>query len=277
MTKNHKIIVDTNVIVAASILVNITELNINVKHHFYDQSRRLFSIFEKRPKEQIGISVPTMRSEAFLVLSTAVKSSFIGNNYVDIKTKEAFYNDAVALTSLCEHKMRYLFSLLLNKTPKKSDTRRNFQQVKDMSIYLKDLWHTKYRGRHKKEIQSKQRAKPITTEPRWNDEQKKEVVNTYRSQVMIEGKQLERFMKKYPNLGDERILAETISVKQDYEKINEDYQYYIASCDVGFFSPLIYHDTKSDMVTNEINERFEIVCDLPDVVFWFVDEPLPEK
>ena len=277
MTKNPKIIVDTNVIVAASILVNIRELNIDVKHHFYDQSRRLFSIFKKRPNEQIGISVPTMRSEAFLVLSKAVKNSFIENKYIDIKAKENFYNDAVALTSLCEHKMRYLFSLLLNKTPNESDTRKNFQQVKDMSIYLKDLWYTKYQGRHKKLIQSKQRAKSITTEPRWKKEQKTEVVNTYRNQVTIEAKQLERFTKKYPNLGDEWILAETISVKHDYEKINENYQYYIASCDVVFFSPLIYHDTKSDMVTNEIKERFEIDCNIPDVIFWIVDEPLSEK
>ena len=277
MTKNPKIIVDTNVIVAASILVNIRELDIDVKHHFYNQSRRLFSIFKKRPKEQIGISVPTMRSEAFLVLSKAVRNSFIMNKYTDIKTKETFYNDAVALTSLCEHKMRYLFSLLLNKTPNESNTRKNFQRVKEMSFYLKELWHTQYRGRNKKETQSKQRARSITTEPRWNDEQKTEVVKTYRLQVTIEGKQLERFMKKFPNLGDEWILAETITVKEDYEKIDENYQYYIASCDMGFFSPLIYHYTKSDLVTNEINERFEIVCDLPDVIFWFVDEPLPEK
>lgn len=277
MTKNPKIIVDTNVIVAASILVNIRELNIDVKHHFYDQSRRLFSIFKKRPKEQIGISVPTMRSEAFLVLSKAVKNSFIKNKYSDVKTKEIFYNNVVALTSLCEHKMRYLFSLLLNKTPKEHDTRKNFHQVKDMSIYLRDLWYTKYRRRWQKEVQSKQRARPITTEPKWKEEQKTEVVNAYREQITREARQLARFMDKYPNLGDEWILAETLSVKQDYEKIDEDYQFYIASCDMGFFSPLIYHDTKSDLVTKEINERFEIVCSLPDVIFWIVDEPLPEK
>lgn len=274
--KNQKIIIDTNVIVAASILENIKELNIQVRHDFYNPSRLLFSIFTKRPREQIGISVPTVRREAFLVLSKAVKKSMISNEQLDKHTKEVFYNNTVALVNSCEHKMRYLFSLLLTKNPNQEKVRKNFQKVKDMSIYLRELWNRKYRNQYQKERESKQRAKPIATEPKWKGEQKVEVLNTYRNQIFIESQQLERFMDKYPNLNDEWILAETLTIKEDYENIDEDYQFYIASFDMGFFSPLIRHDVKSDVVTKEIKETFHITCDRPNVIFWIVNIPSPK-
>lgn len=101
MRKNPKIIVDTNVIVAASILENVKDLNIQVKHEFYDTSIQLFSIFKKRPREQIGIAVPTVRREAFLVLSTAIKKTMISGIDTDIQTKEKLFNNAVAIVNSC--------------------------------------------------------------------------------------------------------------------------------------------------------------------------------
>ena len=274
MTKNPKIIVDTNVIVAASILENVKELNIQVKHDFYSTSRQLFSIFSKRPREQIGISVPTVRREAFLVLSKAVKKSMISNNIIsDKQRKEVFYNNTVALVNSCEHKMRYLFSMLLTKNPKDEKINTNFKKVKEMSMHIRDIWNQKYRHNYQKEKETKIRAKPITTESKWKDEQKKEVVITYRSQISMEAMQLERFMRKYPNWDDQMILAETITIKEDYQSIDEDYQFFITSFDMGFFSPLIKYGFKSDLVTKKINDRFDITCDKPKVVFWIVDIP----
>ena len=268
LTRNPKIVIDTNVIVAASILENIQELNLQIKHDFYDPSIQLFSIFKKRPREQIGISIPTVRSEAFLVLSKAVKNTMIPLGNIDLRTKEILYNNAVALVNSCEHKMRYLFSLLLEKNPHKNNNQKNFEKVKDMAMYLREEWKRKYRGKLKRESEIKNRAKPITTEPKWKSEQKAEVVDAYRSQIYIESKQLERFMNKYPNLNDEWILAETLTIQEDYKNIDEYYQFYIASFDKGFFSPYIYQGVKSDTVTNEIKERFKIICDIPNVIFW---------
>lgn len=277
MTKNPKIVIDTNVIVAASILEKIREADIEVRHHFFDQSRQLFSIFNKRPKEQIGISVPTVRSEAFLVLSKAVRNSFSESYSMDLQTKEIFYNNIVALVNSCEHKMRILFSLLIEKNPSQEKVSKNFKDVKNMSEYFRDLWNHKYKFHRQKETQSKIRAKPIQSEPKWQQEQKTEVLRAHRQQIVIESKQLERFMYKYPNLNDGRILAETITIQKDYSAIGEDYQFYIASCDSGFFSPLIYHGAKSNLVTTEIKDLFGIICDLPKVIFWIFDEPDDEN
>jgi len=273
MTKNPKIIVDTNVIVAASILENIKELNIQVQHDFYSISRQLFSIFSKRPREQIGISVPTVRREAFLVLSKAVKKSMISSDMPDKQRKEVFYDNTVALVNSCEHKMRYLFSLLLTKNPKDEKINRNFKKVRDMSIFIREMWNQKYRHNYQKEKETKIRARPITTEPKWQDEQKKEVVVAHRKMISMEAMQIERFMRSYPNWDDQMILAETITIKEDYQSIDEDYQFFITSFDMGFFSPLIRYGYKSDLVTKKIKDRFDITCDKPNVVFWIVDIP----
>ena len=273
--KNPKIVIDTNVIVAASILENISELGVQIKHHFYDQSRQLFSIFSKRPNEKIGIAVPTVKHEAFLVLSKAVKRTFLDSLYdKNIQSKKVFFDNAVGLVNSSDHKMRYLFSLLLHKTPKERYLRISNKKVKEMSMYIRDLWNYKYNRRYKKEKQAKERAKPIFTEPKWKEEQKKEVLDAYREQVRIEAIQIEKFMRKYPNPGDQRILAETITIKDDYFYSGEDYKFYIASCDSGFFSPMIWHNPRSSLVTEEIEERFKISCNLPKVIFWNVSRQI---
>ena len=277
LTRNQKIVIDTNVIVAASILENVKELDLQVKHDFYDTSRQLFSIFEKRPGEQIGISTPTVRSEAFLVLSRAVKKTMAPDGSVDLRTKEILFNNTVALVNSCDHKMRYLFSLLLEKKPMRNKTDKNFKRVKEMAIYLRDEWERKYRSQYQKEKESKNRAKPIISEPKWKDEQKKEVVDAFRGQIFIERSQLERFMKKYPNLNDEWILAETLTIKEDFLNIDEDYEFFIASFDKGFFSPTFVYGVKSDIVTKEIKDRFEVTCDTPNVIFWVVNIPEPDE
>ncbi|MCH7967602.1 MAG: hypothetical protein IIB02_09375 [Thaumarchaeota archaeon] len=271
MRGNQKIIIDTNVIVAASIIENVKELGIEVSHRFYGQSRQLFSIFIKRPEEKIGICTPTVRSEAFKVLSRAVKDSFIPPNLEDIKRKEIFYNDAVALVNTAEHRMRYLFGFLLHKTPNPNLVNKNHKLVKDMSFYLKDLWHTKYRGRERRISESQKRSKNIKTELYWVKEQKNEVFYAHNSQINIEARQLGKFVRKWPNKNDERILAETITVKNDYERIDEKYEFYIASCDTGFFSPAFFQNTVSNLVTTEIKERFEIICNVPKVIQWIID------
>lgn len=274
MAENQKVIIDTNVLVAACIIENIKELGIVVNHRLYSQSRHLFSVFIKRQQEKIGILTPTVHSEAFLVLSKAVKDVFIPSDFQDIKIKQIFYDNAVALVNSSEHRMRYLVGFLLKKYPNYNDVRKFHGLVKDMSMYLKDRWNVKYRGRISRIIESERRSENIITGTKWKDDQKDEVFYTHEGQVHIEARQLEKFMRNWPNRNDEMILAETLAIKNDYKKISEEYQFHIASGDTGFFSPLIYKNTLSNIVTREIKERFEIVCDLPNVIQWIVD-PVP--
>lgn len=271
-TKKQKIIIDTNVIVSASVLVNVEELGLPVRHRFYNESSQLFSIFKKRPSEKIGIATPTVRSEAFLVLSKSVHDTFTSNLDIrDIRTREIFFNNAVAFVNLCEHKMRGLFSVLEQPNMSGYYFRINLEKVRAMSRYIKDtLWAQGYARRYQKDEEVERRSKSIITEPAWKDDQKEEVITTHSEQVYRESKQLDKFMRKYPNRNDQNILAEAITIQYYYP----NHQFYLASCDTGFFSPLrIQGGVKSDTVTREIASRFNIICDFPREIFSIVDMP----
>jgi len=273
---NQKIIVDTNVIVAASIIENIKELEITVTHRFYGQSRQLFSIFDNRRDEKIGILTLTVKSEAFLVLSKAVKDTFIPKEFDDIQRKRIFFDNAVAFVNSSDHRMRTLMSWLLFLKPDTNFVQKCHHEVKEMSFHLKDVWKIRYNRRESKIKESQKRAENIQTEKYWQEEQKDEVFYTHRGQVEVEAQQLWKFIKKWPNMNDEKILAETVAIKRNYENAGESYQFYIASCDTGFFSPMIYQEIRSNIVTNEIKERFNIICDKPSVIYWIVN-PVPTE
>lgn len=258
-----KVIPDTNVVVAASIMENIDEIGI-IKHHFYDQSIQLFSLF-KSPNGIEGFAIPKVKAECFGVLSRAVKEVFVPKQSMDLSLKEKFYNNAVGIISSSEHKMRSLLSRLRKVKIDQKNVQNNLRDVEDMSRELQKLYHQTYQRYNRRRKESKERSKPILSEPKWQKEQKMEVVNTHGEQVTREAKQLERFMRKYPNTPDQKILAEVITFKQSL--VDSDHYVLVASSDTGFFSPYHYYGGKSDTVTEAIYNRFKIRCDHPREIF----------
>jgi len=263
-----KVVVDTNVLVSASILRNISELDTEIKHEFYDQSIQLFSLFRKYRSKRIGYLVPKVRTESFSVLSKAVKSVFVPSTLQDPKRKEIFYNDAVAIINASEHKMRDLMKLLFSEKLDEQKITTNLKNIKKMSAYLMNQWNQKYNRKGWRTRESKKRSKSIMKEIYWKEEQKKEVVYTHKGQIDRESRQIYRFQRKHPNWQDERILAESITLKQKLEDKTEKFNFMIASCDSGFFSPYIGLEGVSDTVTREIQQRFNIRCDYPRTVFF---------
>ena len=258
-----KIIPDTNIIVAASIMENIHELDIVVKHPFYDQSIQLFSLFYP-PKLIDGYALPQVKAECYGVLSRAVKGVYVPKKFTNSVVKERFYNDAVGIISSSEHKMRRLLSKLKRVRLDNSQVQKNLRDVEDMSHGLRQLYNQKYKKKYERKKESKIRAKPILNEPKWNKEQKDEVVQTHGGQIVREAKQLERFMRK-TNEPDERVLAQAITFKNSLGE--SDSPILLASSDTSFFSPYHYYGGKSDTVTEEIYKRFGIICDHPRDIF----------
>ena len=257
-----KVIPDTNVIVAASIIENMHELDIIVKHRFYDQSIQLFSLFHP-PQSTEGYAMPQVKIECFGVLSKAVKDVFVSNRFDNKHIKEKFYNEAVGIISSSEHKMRNLLGRLRKPRLDNKKIEENLKKVKQMSNELRSEYQRKYQKKKWQKKESKSRSKSILTEPKWKKEQKDEVVDTHRGQVVREAKQLERFVRK-PNGPDEIVLAQAVTFK---ETLDGSKTVLIASSDTGFFSPYHYYGGKSDTVTEKIYERFGITCDHPRNVF----------
>ena len=261
-----KVIVDTNVVVAASVIENISELDVVIKHEFYDQSIQLFSLFKQDDDEVSGVLVPTVETESYRILSKAVRKVFAPDSLKDPRRRALFYNDAIAIITSSEQKMRKLMERLSRGKYDAGELSENLKEVKEMSKHLCEEWKKKYNKRNWQRQESKTRARPVMKEP-WTEEQKREVVSAHKSQIARESLQLERFTRK-PNCQDEIILAETISVRSFDQKKGNSYQYYIASHDSGFFVPYIHSNLGvSDIVTREIKQRFNIECNYPRKIY----------
>ena len=264
-----KIIADTNVVVAASVIQNIQELDLTIKHEFYDQSIQLFSLF-KENNNCSGILVPTVKTESFKVLSKAVRKVFVPDSLKDPQRRALFYNDAVAIIASSEQKMRILMTRMSRGRYDTHELSKNLKEVKDMSKQLNIVWRKKYRKINWRQQESRMRAKPVMNEP-WKKEQKQEVVSTHDAQIARESLQLRKFVSK-SNSKDELILAETISVRSFEQKNGNSNTFLIASCDSGFFSPYIHRNLGvSDIVTRTIEQRFKIKCHHPRYIYNLIE------
>ncbi len=261
-----KVIPDTNVIIAASIIENISEINDDIKHQFYEESIQLFSLF-KHPEVCKGIALPKVKRESFGVLARAVKDVFIPKTNVDWHTKILFYNSASSIIFSSDHKRQALLARLINVRVRENDVITCLQGVTEMTKGLRTLYLDKYKNKRGRIKESQERSKNIKSEPKWKSDQKDEVFYAQNSQVAREAKQLERFMRKYPNMPDQRVLAEAIAVKNHLNSNGEDVIILLASRDTGFFSPYYYSGGKSDIVTQKIFSQFQIRCDYPREIF----------
>ena len=261
----NKIIVDTNVVIAASIIQNIVELGIVVKHKFYDQSIQLFSLF-KRDNDCYGVLVPTVKTESFTMPVRAVYDTFLSDSSANPQLRTLFYKDAAGIVTSSERKMKKLMRRLKEGEYDHKELCKNIERVKSMSRDLQTEWEERHAGKNRRRPESDRRAKTVLKEPR-NQEQKKEVSSAHDARITRESLQLGRFVRK-SNSRDELILAETISVMQFDEKTGGSYDFWIASCDSGFFAPYIRsHLGTSDTVTREIKNRFKIRCDYPQKIY----------
>lgn len=261
-----KILVDANVLIAASIQANIKSIGIEVKHTHYDQSIHLFSKFRKYAAERIGITTKTVRGESFHALSKAVQKVITGNLPSDLEKRKKLFNAGTAIINLCDNKMRVLVQTLLIEKTVEDDVQENLHEVQKMSEHIKLRWDTRYSSRMLRSIEAKRRTQPIMN-TKWKAQQKTTVYWAQRRQVERESLQPERFMRHYPNAQDARILAEAISIKNTIKKNSDSLKFFIASCDMGFFSPLrVQGGAKSDVVTCEIFNRFGIICDFPNEI-----------
>ncbi len=68
----NKVLVDANVLVAASVKAFITEVGLEFKHHFYDISKPLFDFFSNNLEKRIGIYTEIIETTSTRVLSEAI-------------------------------------------------------------------------------------------------------------------------------------------------------------------------------------------------------------
>ena len=156
MTKT-KILLDSSVIVSASIQANVASIGATVNHRFHEDSIHLFNIFRKRADEGIGITTKTVRDESFHTLPKAVKNSIQENLPAQKDKQKKLFDETTSIINLCDNKMQDLFSTLLLETPSNEIVQSCVTDVNDMSEYIKTCYKSRYINRMNRNIKAKHR------------------------------------------------------------------------------------------------------------------------
>ena len=256
-----KIFLDTNVIVAASIQAKSEELGKTIAHTHFRESSNLLSALRQYSSNKIGVTSKTVEGEAYRVIIKAIKSEFDKHVNYQNHNAEPLFDEFARICNICLNRTRQLFSFLVIEILDKSEVKKNLEKVNDMVTYVYTL-NARYGTIEHRRILAK-RKKDASTKFSWTAALHREVYMMFRDQVEREYVQIRKFMEKEPNgnNNDKQILAEAITVKSG---LGNEMQFYIASHDTKFFSPLrLKGGSKSELITIEINNRFGITCDTP--------------
>ena len=131
-----RILFDSCVIVAGSVFVSgKDDLGLELKHHFYEESMKLFSLIRKNLSKRIGVVTATIENEVLRVLNEAVRGE-IRTKYKELDRKTLFEYSSIALNA-CENRMRMLLSLLRREPVESSKVAVWLTQITKMYEELK--------------------------------------------------------------------------------------------------------------------------------------------
>ena len=249
----NKVIFDSCVIVAASVLMSATEdVGIALKHHFYEDAIQLFSLVRKNLAKRIGVVTATIESEALGVLSEVIRGE-IRRKYQELDRATLFRYHSIALNT-CDTRMRNLLAFL---------------QREPVDPYVVAIWFTQVtmmyeeleKVAEKLEKVAYLKAKAVPPKIR----RMADWFKIYRTSDIRANAQLYNLLLKKVEPEDQKILAEACYLLNLYKATEgKAVSLYIASTD-HHFSPArkLGGVVESRQVTDEIEKRFGIVCNWP--------------
>lgn len=251
----HKVMFDSNIFIAGSIVETTGELGFPIKHEFYDYAINLIQYIRANPSKRIGITTNFIEAEAYNTLSVAVETEL--KKYVQDIEKE--YNVLSALLNRCNDNMRKIFLYLIREPVDENAVNNIYYNV--------DSFYGELKKRAKKiakelEIQKDVRVKVTPKKYR------KLMREVYSQQDRWPYAQLlNLIMYKDVERNDKRILSEVIYLHRLYKPLlGPDLKSYIASTDYHF-SPIREDGKTSSSISDEIKRRYEIICDWPDEIY----------
>ncbi len=251
----HKVVFDTNIFFAGSIVETSGELGFPIKHKFYDYAINLIRSIRVNPSKRIGITTNFIETEAYKTLSDAVETEL--EQYVKDIKKE--YKVLSALLNRCTDKMGKIFTYLIKEPVDENEVSRLYYRVDSFYGELRD---EAQRIAEKLEIQKDMR---VELTPR---KYKNFMRGIYSQQDRWPYAQLlNLIVYKDVEPNDKRILSEVIYLHRIYRSLlGSDLKSYIASTDYHF-SPIREDGKISSYISDEIERRFDIICNWPDEIY----------
>ncbi len=246
-----KVIVDSNVLIASSVYVTyVKDFNSPFKHEFFDDATHLTGLLKKHIGTRVGVITNTIENEVHGVFNKSVLDTL--RECRPNATKEQLYEFLSIVLNKCEDRLSDLLAVMMrepvlpnHKAPWIPKVEQMYdeliQQARDINI--QDIAYKKAGG-------SSKRYKPEAYNAILEDEEDRHI-------------QLKRLLMKSAGRTDREILAEATYLYSFYKQY-DDVKFYLASCDLSF-SPT-GPDFCSHIVTDEIFNRFNIICHWPSEV-----------
>lgn len=252
----HKVIVDTSVLLAASLNhICKEEGNIHIQDHFHKMSKPLFDYFEENIEKEQGV----ITYEIELSARNQISKAFL---------KKIAQKKRVNFLVLKRNLNRYSFSLIkindsLNKniqllTRVPINEKELKKIVKKIAKFYSDLLKRLYRYDPRKVVKRRvRRVSPALRKFEKGFAEEDESIN-----FEIHPKIKSKLKQNPPNNNDYRILSQAIYMKRR----DRDLIVSIASADHHFSKVRLEDGSLHDFIPSEIERRFHIKCGWPEEI-----------
>lgn len=247
----YKVLLDTSVLVSASVYYVSRDWNITIKHPFYQQSIELIGFLKRHVAKRIGIITKTIEDQALLVIEDAVKKE-LKKKDIDRVRDFRIYS---AILNSCEMRLNGILSYMLREPIDPDKFRECYARVDDM---YEKLVEEAVRMRTKRSVDSwrdrvAKRFQPLARE-------------IFRLSERRQNQQLWNLLFNPIKKSDKIILAEAVYLSDLYRRTEGDIQFYLSSTD-AHFSPIRFRGgMESKNVTDKIMELFGIICEWPQQI-----------
>lgn len=255
MNKNNfKVLIDTNILVSASISQIISKLNCKLEHHFYEFSKPLLDYFRKNIKYRVGVFTPKIESSAKQVLISAIESKikdlkddglkgelrkFETYSYIlqesitnltrntNILIREPINEKAMKKIT---HKVFGFYARLIEDLERKNPKKSASRQASSLPPYIKKLGRRIYKTQEEEKFRLYYKLK-------------------------------NKFDRDPPDMGDVQILSQGVYFLEN-NTFGKDVKILLASTD-HHFSKIREDKELNDFVPKTIYQKLGIYCDWP--------------
>ena len=123
-----RVLLDSCVLVAASVHMVSDQIGLELKHPFFDESMNLVGLLKKHLAKRIGIVTSTIESETRLVLEEAARTEIVSRSLDQFKLLSVVVN-------ACEDRLDTVLSYLLREPIDSSERDKSYAKVCELYDY----------------------------------------------------------------------------------------------------------------------------------------------
>jgi len=257
-SKNSKILIETSVLLAGSILAEIPDIGEPIKDEFYEASQRLFSLIRKNIADKLGVTTQTVEEEAFHELQDVVKR-LVNKRARDIPDWSKLFPYYSSALNICGERMKKLRNCLLREALMEEEVEANVFTIRALYYALEN--YVKTDQQIEEEVMMKY---PTTTDADMRRAAallRQELANVRKRDNI----QYRKLKDKHVDPNDITILAEAMHILSQYKaERGPEFKLYLASTDTNHFVPVRDPEGESGPVTRTILHKTGVTCAWPD-------------